>query len=273
MANDATTSAGAQVHAASQMLGERLGGFRPRVLVTLGTLLGDVMEGIDDPIVVGFDELGLPSPTQASHAGRFLAGTLGGVPLLCQQGRLHLYEGYTAQQVSAGVQIAADLGVESFLVTNIAGGVALDVDPGDFVCISDHINFTAQNPLIGLARPHFVDLKHAYDPELRELAHAVGREQGIETKEGVYAGWLGPTFESPAEIGMMRTLGADLVGMSTVMEVIAARSRAVRVLGISLITNVHRPGGTEVDRHDIAQVAAVGAARMTGLVRGILNRM
>lgn len=273
MSSQTTTSETTGTAAAAAALRERLGDLRPRVLVTLGTLLGDVMAGIEDPIEVGFDELGLPSPTQSSHAGRFVAGTLEGVPVLCQQGRLHLYEGYSAQEVSAGVEIAADLGVETFLVTNISGGISLEFDPGDLVCISDHINFTARNPLIGLAQPHFVDLKQAYDPELRELAHTVASELGLGTKEGVYGGWLGPTFESPAEIAMMRTLGTDLVGMSTVMEVIAARAHGLRVLGISLITNVHRPGGTAVVRSDLAQVAADGAAEMTGLVRGVLTRL
>ena len=226
-------------------LAQRLDGRAPQVLVTLGSGLGELAESITDPLVLDFAEIGLPPPTVPGHAGRLLVGDLYGQCVVAQQGRLHLYEGVPVADVTAVVRAAADVGVTTFVVTNAAGGLRESMNPGDIVVLSDHINFTAQNPLIGRgAQPQFVDLSDAYDVELRRLAIEAGEQLGWAPHEGVYAGLTGPSYETPAEINMLRTIGADVVGMSTVMEVIAARALGLRVAGFSLVTNVHRPGGT-----------------------------
>ena len=252
-------------------LGDRLGGFAPRVLLTLGSGLGSLAEDVSDPLVVPFADVGLPSSTVPGHAGRFVAGILAGVPVLVQQGRVHLYEGVPATQVVAGVRAAAGVGVDTFVVTNAAGGVDLDFVPGDLMAISDHLNLTGTSPLLG--GPSFVDLTDAYDPDLRAAAADAARAVGDGLVEGVYAGLLGPAFETPAEIAMLRTLGADAVGMSTVLEVIAARALGLRVAGFSLITNVHRLGGTPPHHEEVLAAAASAGPRLARIVAELLPRV
>lgn len=257
----------------SERLAALLGGFRPRVLVTLGSGLGALAEEIRDPIVVPFADAGLPGPTVPGHSGRFVAGELRGVPVLAQQGRVHLYEGVGVGMVVAAVRAAAAIGVDTFVVTNAAGGLNPDLGPGDLMLITDHLNLTGANPLIGMTEPHFVDLTDAYDPALRALARQAAAAVGERLVEGVYGGLIGPAYETPAEVRMLRTLGCDAVGMSTVLEVIAARDLGLRVCGLSLITNVHRPGGTPTSHHEVMEVGRSGGPRLATLVAELISRL
>jgi purine-nucleoside phosphorylase len=249
---------------------DRLDGFAPRVLLTLGSGLGMLADDVDVTAELSFGDLGLPESTVPGHTGRLLAGTVAGVPVLVQQGRIHLYEGHSAADVSAVVRAAATAGVEVFVVTNAAGGLAQELNPGDLMRITDHLNLTGTTPLVG---PTFVDLADAYDPELGALASAAAGEVGERLAEGVYAGLRGPAYETPAEVRMLRMLGADAVGMSTVSEVIAARALGVRVLGFSLITNVHRPGGTPTAHEEVLEVGGEAGPRLARVVRAVLARL
>ncbi len=259
--------------AVAEALRERLGGFAPRVLLTLGSGLGELAEEVHDPLAIPFPEVGLPQSTVPGHSGRLLAGRFGGPdgpPVLAQQGRIHLYEGVPEAHVVACVNAAAELGVETFVVTNAAGGLDEDMQPGDLMLISDHLNLTATTPLTG---PAFIDMAAAYDPGLADLAREVAAEAREQLREGVYAGLRGPAYETPAEVRMLRGLGADAVGMSTVLEVIAARAAGLRVLGFSLITNVHRSGGTPTDHAEVLEAGRTAGPRLAAVVRGVLSRL
>jgi purine-nucleoside phosphorylase len=249
-------------------LANRLGEWRPTVLLTLGSGLGALADEVSPVATVGFAEAGLPAPTVPGHGGRLVAGDLHGVPTLVQQGRLHLYEGRTAAEVVACVEAAARLGAEVYVVTNAAGGIDPDLAPGDLLAIRDHLNLTGTSPLLG--SPTFVDMLHAYDPELRGLARDAAQRAGEHLGEGVYAGLVGPSYETPAEVAMLRTLGADLVGMSTVVEVIAARALGLRVLGLSLVTNVHRPEGRPTDHDEVLATGRTGGPRLAAVLRSLL---
>lgn len=257
----------------SVRLAELLGDLRPRVLVTLGSGLGALADEIRDPLVVSFADAGLPGPTVPGHSGRFLAGELRGVPVLAQQGRVHLYEGVPVDMVVAAVRAAAGIGVGTFVVTNAAGGLNPDFAPGDLMLIADHLNLTGANPLIGLPEPHFLDLKDAYDPALRALAHEAAAAVGERLAEGVYGGLVGPAYETPAEVRMLRGLGCDGVGMSTVLEVIAARDLGMRVCGFSLITNVHRPGGTPTSHQEVVDAGLTGGPRLAAVMGELISRL
>lgn len=224
-----------------------------------------------DPQAIDFTEVGLPGPTVPGHAGRFIAGTLAGVPVLVQQGRVHLYEGRPVDDVVAAVQAAAAAGAEVFLVTNAAGGLRADLEPGDLMLITDHLNLTGRNPLMGMPEPHFLDMKDAYDPALRARAHEAAGQVGERLVEGVYGGLVGPTYETPAEVAMLRSWGADAVGMSTVLEVIAARDLGLRVCGFSLVTNVHRPGGTPTDHEEVLAAGRTAGPRLATVVRALVG--
>jgi purine-nucleoside phosphorylase len=253
-----------------EALRERLGGFTPRVLITLGSGLGVLADDVEDGRALPFADLGLPESTVPGHVGQLVAGTLAGVPVLVQQGRIHLYEGHAAVDVAAVVRAAAHAGADTFVVTNAAGGLAADMTSGDLMLITDHLNLTGTTPLAG---PTFVDMVGAYDPVLGDAARAIAAAAGESLVEGVYAGLRGPAYETPAEIGMLRTLGADAVGMSTVTEVIAARALGMRVVGFSLITNVHRPGGTPTDHAEVLDVARTAGPRLAAVVRDLLARL
>lgn len=255
-------------------LAERLADVRPRVLMTLGSGLGSVADEVSEPIVMPFADIGLPAPTVPGHAGRLVAGTLAGVPVLLQQGRIHLYEGAAPRDVTAAVRAAAEAGVDTFFVTNAAGGLADDMQPGDLMAIADHLNLTGTSPLVAPGQaPSFVDMAGAYDAGLRNLAQAAADAEGVRLSEGVYAGLVGPAFETPAEVRMLRTLGADAVGMSTVLEVIQARALGLRVLGLSLITNVHRAGGTPTQHEEVLEVGQMAGPRLAAVVRRLLSTL
>ncbi len=224
-------------------LRERLGERKPCVAVILGSGLGPLADQIEEAVSIPFSEVPhMKVSTATSHAGRFVVGKLGGKDVICMQGRLHGYEGNTAQEVAYPVWLMHELGARVLITTNAAGAINASYHVGDFCLMRDHINFTGRNPVAGLEPDkiayRFFSMMNAYDPHLRRLARQVALERGIAVQESVYLGLLGPSFETPAEISAFRTWGADTVAMSVVEEVIAARHVGMRVLGISLVTNM-----------------------------------
>lgn len=245
----------------------------PQTLVTLGSGLGAVAEAVRDATDV--DVAGLPgmaASTVPGHTAKLRHGWIGGHEVLVQLGRIHLYEGHTARDVVRTVEVAAALGASAFVVTNASGGLDPDLTPGDLLVIDDHLNLTGTTPLAGVLRdeaPVFLDMAGAYDPALRAAADEVAVDLGQDLQHGVYAGLTGPTYETPAEVRMLRTLGATVVGMSTVNEVIAARAAGMRVLGISSVTNVHGEG-VATSHEEVLEVGADAATRLGALLLALL---
>ena len=218
----------------------------PRLGIILGSGLGALADDVAGAVSVRFTEIPhFPVPTAKGHQGRLVLGTLEDHGVAVLQGRSHLYEGYTAAQVAFPVRVLAALGVRILVVTNAAGGLAGTLRTGDLMLITDHINFSGTNPLVGpnddFLGPRFPNMSDAYDPELQALARRAAREEHISLRTGVYVGVLGPSYETEAELAMLKGWGADAVGMSTVTEVIAARHAGVRVLGVAAITNGTSP--------------------------------
>jgi purine-nucleoside phosphorylase len=218
-------------------------GREPHIAVVLGSGLGAFADELADPISIPYSEIpGWPTTTAVGHSGNLVFGKLGKLDVVVMAGRAHLYEGYTPAQVTMGVRVLHRLGARSVVLTNAAGGINLSYQQGALVLISDHINLQGSHPLIGpnddAAGPRFPDMSEAYSAKYRETAHEVARQLKIQLDEGVYAGLTGPTYETPAEIRFLRTIGADLVGMSTVPEVIVANYLGMRVLAISCVTNM-----------------------------------
>ncbi|MDA8427154.1 MAG: purine-nucleoside phosphorylase [Treponema sp.] len=215
----------------------------PRIALVLGSGLGVLAEEVEGAVVVPYSDIPhFPVSTAPGHAGRLVAGRLGGRDVLVMQGRFHYYEGYPVSRIAFPVRVFKALGVEILFLTNAAGGADPRFSPGDLMIITDHINLTGQNPCVGenderIGR-RFFDMSSAYDPGLRAAAKRAGSQLGLGLREGVYAWFTGPSYETPAEIRMARTLGASAVGMSTVPEVIAAVHCGLRVLGVSCITNL-----------------------------------
>lgn len=215
----------------------------PKVGLILGSGLGVLADHIEQPVTIAYKDIPyFPQSTVEGHAGELLIGTVQGTAVVLMKGRFHMYEGYGPELTAFPVRVMKELGVSTLLVTNAAGGVNTSYSPGDLMLISDHINLTGKNPLIGPndgeLGPRFPDMSQAYSRRLRDTARQVAGEKGVPLQEGVYAGLLGPSYETPAEIRMLRTLGADAVGMSTVSEVIVARHAGLEVLGISCISNM-----------------------------------
>ncbi len=241
----------------------------PVVGVVLGSGLGSFADAVEDPVCVSYGEIpGWPVSTAMGHAGTLVLGVFGGVPVAVMKGRAHLYEGHAPAKVAFGVRVLGLLGVRSLVLTNACGAIDTSLEPGQLVAISDHLNLQGASPLVGpnddALGPRFPDMSHAYDPALRAAAHQAAARLGIELGEGVYAAWLGPAFETPAEIRMLRALGADLVGMSTVPEVLAARHMGIRCLGLSCVTNM--AAGILPEPLDAEHVLRVGAAASGSLV-------
>ncbi|UJL44768.1 purine-nucleoside phosphorylase [Virgibacillus sp. NKC19-16] len=216
---------------------------KPTIGLILGSGLGVLGEEIDNPVIIPYNDIPhFPVSTVAGHKGQLVIGTLEGKQVLAMQGRFHYYEGYSMQQVTFPVRVMKQLGIDSIIVTNAAGGINVGFDPGDLMIITDHINNMGGNPLIGKNNDElgvrFPDMSQVYDKEYIHRAQAAANELGIEVQKGVYVGNTGPTYETPAEIKMLRTLGGDAVGMSTVPEVMAAGHAGLRVLGISCISNM-----------------------------------
>jgi purine-nucleoside phosphorylase len=251
----------------------------PEAAIILGTGLGGLARAMDLECPVGYGEIpGFPLSTVESHTGRLLFGTLGGRRVVAMQGRLHAYEGYSLQQVTFPVRVMRALGAHTLVVSNACGGMHPDWAPGDLMLIADHINMLGDNPLIGPHDPalgvRFPDMSAPYDAALRELARAVANEQGITLREGTYIAVHGPNLETRAEYRMLRNLGADVVGMSTVPEVIVAVQAGLRVLGCSIITDQCLPDELEpASLERILAVAAKAEPHLTALVRGVLERL
>jgi len=229
--------------AACEFLTERLKGAAPKVAVVLGSGLGAFANELEGAVELPYREIPFwPASTAVGHAGQLVFGTLGGLPVVVLAGRAHLYEGNSTAQATFGVRVLARLGVKAFVFTNAAGGINLSYSQGALVLISDHINLQGTNPLVGpndeTVGPRFPDMTEAYSRRFREIARATARELGFEMPEGVYAAMLGPSYETPAEIRFLRTIGADLVGMSTVPEVIVASHMGLRSLAVSCVTNM-----------------------------------
>jgi purine-nucleoside phosphorylase len=216
---------------------------RPTIAAVLGSGLGNFAAQIKNPIVLPYGEIPhFSQSTAPGHTGRIVIGTVGNTPIAVMQGRVHAYEGYTPEQVTFPIRVLGRLGARSLILTNAAGGIRTTFREGQFVLISDHINLTGQNPATGpndeRFGARFFDMGDAYSRRLRALAHKAAEAEGFSLEEGVYISVPGPSYETPAEIRAFRTLGADLVGMSTVLESIAARHMGVEVLGISCVSNM-----------------------------------
>lgn len=215
----------------------------PKVGLILGSGLGVLADHIEEAVSIPYSDIPyFPQSTVEGHAGELMIGTLNGAPVVLMKGRFHMYEGYGPELTAFPVRVMKELGVEKLLVTNAAGGINTTYQPGDLMLISDHINLTGTSPLIGQndneLGPRFPDMSQAYSRRLRELARKTAEKAEVPLQEGVYVGLLGPSYETPAEIRMLRTLGGDAVGMSTVSEVIVARHAGLEVLGISCISNM-----------------------------------
>lgn len=261
---------------ATEAVRRRVGGRTPTVAVVLGSGLGAFAGRVAAQVRIPYTEIPhFPPPTVAGHCGELAAGELGGKVVLVQSGRFHMYEGHSAQTVALPVRVFAALGVGTLVLTGAAGGIQRTFAPGTIMLLADHINLTFRNPLIGRVLPdeeRFPDMSAAYDASLRALARDVAERKEIPLSEGVYAGLLGPSYETPAEIRMLERLGADAVGMSMVMEAIAARARGLRCLGFAAITNMAPGISPQPLSHD--EVVATGARvqkQLGDLVEGVIG--
>jgi xanthosine phosphorylase len=254
-------------------------GFVPTVALILGSGLGALADQIDEATTIPFGDLpGFPVSTVTGHAGELVLGTLAGVPVACLKGRAHFYEGYGAGVMTSAVRTLKLLGCELLFATNAAGSLRSEVEAGRLVVITDHINLLPGTPLVGpndeRFGPRFFSMANAYDHELRELLKATAVQHEINLHEGVYLACAGPNFETAAEIRMMRTLGADLVGMSMVPEVISARHCGLKVVGVSVVTNLAE-GMTPfaLSHEQTLKYAALGAVDMVALIHAFMQRV
>jgi purine-nucleoside phosphorylase len=255
---------------AAASIRERIG-VSPRVAVVLGSGLGSFAESVEQPVAIPYEEIPhFPRPTVEGHSGRLLVGSVAQTPVAVMQGRVHAYEGYSPEEVTFPIRVLGRLGITTLIVTNAAGGIRLDLKQGQLVLISDHINFSGRNPVSGpndeRLGPRFFDMTDAYSKRLRLLAHAAA-----ELEEGVYLSLSGPSFETPAEIRAFRGFGADMVGMSTVQEVIVARHMGIEVLGISCVTNMaagilDQP----INHQEVMETGARVQAQLTRLLVALL---
>jgi purine-nucleoside phosphorylase len=251
----------------------------PKLGIILGTGLGGLAKAVKREVEIPYDQIPhFPVSTVESHAGKLLFGTVGGKRVVAMEGRFHLYEGYTLKQVTFPVRVMKALGIDTLIVSNAAGGLNPQFNKGDIVLMTDHINFQGDNPLIGknddTVGTRFPDMFNAYDMDLRHLAIQTSIDEKIPIQKGVYVGVSGPTLETAAEYRMMRVLGGDLVGMSTVPEVIVARHQGTKVLGFSVVTDMGLPDAMEACSHQkIVAVAEVAGPKLSRLIEKIVERM
>jgi len=251
----------------------------PRIAIILGSGLGGFADDFDEAVHIPYEEItGFARSTAEGHAGRLVIGKIDQVPLIAMQGRVHFYEGYSLEQVTFPIRTFKLLGVKTLILTNAAGGVNVQLTQGALMVISDHLNLMGDNPLRGpndqRFGPRFPDMTSAYSPELQEIAVEEARSLGVEIRRGIYAALAGPSYETPAEIHLLRNLGADAVGMSTVPEVIVARQMNIEVLGISCITNMAAGISDEPINHE--EVMATGdrvRETFTQLLRRVVGRV
>lgn len=266
------------IHEAKDYLASRTA-VKPRMAVVLGSGLGAFANELAGSLEIPYSDIPhWPSSTAAGHAGRLAIGKLGELPVAVMSGRVHLYEGYTPEQVTFGVRVLGLWGVRAMVFTNAAGGINLALERGGLVLISDHINLQGMNPLVGpnddALGPRFPDMSEAYSKPFRETAKQVAQELGIPLSEGVYAAVIGPSYETPAEIRYLRTIGADVVGMSTVPEVIVANHMAMRVLGISCVTNMAAGILPQKIRHEeVLETGAMVRDTLVKFLKALLPRL
>ncbi|MCH9769489.1 MAG: purine-nucleoside phosphorylase [Gammaproteobacteria bacterium] len=258
---------------AAEKIRQQIKDFIPEIIIVLGSGLGALAEAVEDAIVIPYDELpGFPSCGVKGHGGKLYFGHLNGKPVACMQGRAHFYEGISNEILLTPIRTLFLLGAKTLLATNSAGSLRAEVTPGNLVLITDHINMQFNNPLIGFQDdtfgPRFVGLEDAYDPALRKQIKIAADELNLPINEGVYIAVLGPSFETPAEINAYRTLGADVVGMSTISEIITARHCGLRAAAISVITNLAAGMHPENLSHEVTlQGAAIGTKNLIPLVK------
>ena len=270
--------AGADIAGAASLIGEQLGGCRPRIAIILGSGLGQLAERIERAANIPYADIpGFPTSTVVGHAGRLVAGSMESCDVIALSGRFHLYEGHSAATAGLPVRVAHALGARVLFVSNAAGGVRETLHPGDLMIIDDHINLMWRNPLIGPVvdgDERFPDMSAPYDRELVTILRDAALDAGIPVTEGVYAGLLGPSYETPAEVRMLRWMGADAVGMSTVPEVLTARAIGMRVAGVSCITN-HAAGMTNrpLSHHEVLEIGERVQESFERLVRGFVGRV
>jgi purine-nucleoside phosphorylase len=275
-----------QVHEAAAFLGSRLSGLAPRIGIVLGSGLGAVATSVADPVIVSYSEIpNFPQSTVEGHSGRIVAGSLGGTPVIVMQGRVHSYEGYTPAQVTFPMRALGALGIRAVVLTNAAGGIQQGLRIGQLVALADHINLMGFNPLTGPNEPRFAsiptaglrffDMTEAYSKRLRALARQAAAEVGlVDFAEGVYLATSGPSFETPAEIRAFRTLGATLVGMSTVPETIVARHMGIEVLGISCVTNLAAGlGATQLSHQEVFEAGRKVEHHLAALLTRLAPRI
>jgi purine-nucleoside phosphorylase len=274
-----------QVSEAAVFLQGRLGAFSPKIGIVLGSGLGAVADAVADPVAVPYAEIPhFPQSTVVGHSGRIVAGVLAGVPVVVMQGRVHSYEGYSASQVTFPLRVLGALGIRAVVLTNAAGGIAEGYHLGQLVALGDHINLMGWNPLVGPneerfavqagAGLRFFDMTEAYSRALRELAKQTATEEGFALDEGIYLAVSGPSFETPAEIRAFRTLGATLVGMSTVPETIVARHMGIEVLGFSCVTNLAAGlGATQLSHEDVFETGKQVEHRLAGLLERLMPKI
>jgi purine-nucleoside phosphorylase len=246
------------------------------VAIVLGSGLGDFADELKDAVRIRYQEIPhFAHSTAVGHAGQLVLGNIGAWPVVIMQGRVHLYEGYSAQAAVFPMRVFARMGVRAAILTNAAGGINLDYGQGRLVVIKDHINLQGQNPLVGAEDPRFglrfIDMTEAYAKNYRQIALEAGKRLGIHLAEGVYAALLGPSYETPAEIRFLRTIGADLVGMSTVPEVIVARQIGIKVLAISCVTNM-AAGITDqpINHEEVLEIGRKIAGQFRSLLRDVV---
>ncbi|RMH01576.1 MAG: purine-nucleoside phosphorylase [Chloroflexi bacterium] len=272
-----------QIQAAATAVRQKTN-YQPQIGLVLGSGLSGLADAIENPDIIPYHDIPhWPTSTVPGHSGRLVIGSLEGKTVLVQQGRAHYYEGYSPAQITLPVRVMHALGVKTVILTNAAGGINRSFTPGDIMLISDHLNFVGiagHNPLRGpnddSIGPRFPDMTLAYDPELRQLARKTAESLGITLQEGVYAYVAGPSFETPAELRFLHTIGADAVGMSTVPSVIVARHAGIRVLGISTITNkaiLHPTPEDMVTHEEVLETGKIVVPRLTALIRGILRQL
>lgn len=268
----------AMIDEAADAVRARLGARAPAVAIVLGSGLGQFAERLTDAVRIPYADIPhFPAPTVIGHSGELVAGTLEGRPVLVQSGRFHMYEGHPAALTALPVRVFARLGVGTVILTNAAGGIRRGFGSGTVMLIADQINLSFRNALFGPSLPgeiRFPDMSDAYDPGLRAIAREVARRRKIALAEGVYVGLLGPSYETPAEIRMLERLGADAVGMSTVLEVVAARAAGLRCLGFSAITNP--AAGTTLNKLNHLEVMEVAyriAGELAALIEGVVAEL
>ena len=269
-----------RINKAAEYIKSRLGGRQPKAAIILGSGLGPIAESVEDPIVIPYKEIpGFPVSTAVGHKGNFLCGKLAGVQVFVMQGRFHYYEGYPMETVTIGVRVFKKLGIEFLLVFNAAGAANPSFKVGDMVMITDHINLMP-NPLIGPNMeefgPRFPDMTCPYDLDLQKLARESAAKLGLEIQSGVYLGSTGPTYETPAEVRYYHKVGADLLGMSTIPEVIVARHCGIRVFGMSAVTNVCNTTNKPVnfnDGDDVVEQAGKVVVNIHSLLGEMLPRL